>query len=173
MDDRAAFPDPQAFAQIGAPLDAALGVALREWRAVLGERLVSILLFGSAARGEWSRNSDVDLLLVVDPAPRSLADRRRPLVARWQQARRRLGLAAVQWDLVVKDRREAVQHSPLYLDMLADGILLYDRGSFLADVFARMRERMAELGSRRVYLSDGSWYWDLKPGVRFGEVVEI
>jgi hypothetical protein len=32
---------------------------------------------------------------------------------------------------------------------------------------------MRALGSRRVYLADGSWYWDLKPDFRFGEVVEI
>ena len=24
-----------------------------------------------------------------------------------------------------------------------------------------------------VFLDDGSWYWDLKPDFRFGEVVEI
>ena len=140
---------------------------------MLDERLLSVLLFGSAARGQMSEDSDVDLLLVVDPAPRSFADRRRPLISSWQQARQRLGLAAVQWVLVVKDKPEAAHHSPLYLDMLADGIFLYDRDGFLAAVFSAMRERMAELGSRRVYLSDGSWYWDLKPGARFGEAVEI
>jgi hypothetical protein len=32
---------------------------------------------------------------------------------------------------------------------------------------------MAELGSRRVELADGSWYWDLKPDWRPGEVVDL
>jgi hypothetical protein len=32
---------------------------------------------------------------------------------------------------------------------------------------------MRALGSRRVYLADGSWYWDLKPDFRPGEVVEL
>ena len=154
-------------------LRAILTVALREWRTLLHDGLVSALLFGSAARGWPGPDSDIDLLLVVDPAPRSLADRRRPLVTRWQQTRNRLGLPHVHWDLVVKDRQEAAQHSPLYLDMLADGISLYDREGFLEGVFSKMRERMAELGSRRVFLNDGSWYWDLKPGARFGEAVEI
>jgi hypothetical protein len=29
------------------------------------------------------------------------------------------------------------------------------------------------LGSRRVFIADGSWYWDLKPDFRFGEAVEL
>jgi len=32
---------------------------------------------------------------------------------------------------------------------------------------------MKELGSKRVFLTDGSWYWDLKPDLRIGEVFEI
>ena len=54
-----------------------------------------------------------------------------------------------------------------------DGILLVDRGDFFRDVLDGLRERMRQLGSRRVFLGDGSWYWDLKPDFRFGEVVEL
>ena len=54
-------------------LRATLTVALREWRTLLHDGLVSALLFGSAARGWPGPDSDIDLLLVVDPAPRSLA----------------------------------------------------------------------------------------------------
>jgi hypothetical protein len=57
--------------------------------------------------------------------------------------------------------------------MVEDAILLCDRDGFFASVLATMRERMQALGSRRVFLEDGSWYWDLKPGLRFGDVVEI
>jgi hypothetical protein len=32
---------------------------------------------------------------------------------------------------------------------------------------------MAELGSRRIELPDGGWYWDLKPDWRPGEVVDL
>ena len=52
-------------------------------------------------------------------------------------------------------------------------MLLLDRGAFFANVLDAMRARMRALGSRRVFLEDGNWYWDLKPDFRFGEVVEI
>ena len=68
---------------------------------------------------------------------------------------------------------EARFRSPLYLDLVEDGILLVDRGDFFRDVLDGLCERMRQLGSRQVFLGDGSWYWDMKPDFRFGEVVEL
>lgn len=110
---------------------------------------------------------------MADGFPRSLAERRRPLVAAWDLARAEADLGAVVWNLVTKSREEARFHSPLYLDIVEDGVLLLDRDGFFASVLEGMRSRMRALGSRRVFLPDGNWYWDLKPDFRFGEVVEI
>ena len=77
------------------------------------------------------------------------------------------------WNLIVKTPGEATFRSPLYLDMVEDAILILDRRRFFEDVLAGMRERMRELGGRRIHLPDGSWYWDLKPSFRWGDVVEI
>ena len=74
---------------------------------------------------------------------------------------------------MTKTPEEARHHSPLYLDMVEDAVLLVDRDGFFTTVLDAMRARMRELGSRRVFLDDGNWYWDLKPDFRFGEVVEI
>jgi predicted nucleotidyltransferase len=137
------------------------------------QRLVSIVLFGSVARGEARPTSDVDVLLVAEPLPRSLADRRRPFLDAWERARAAGGLPHVEWNLIVKTPDEAKVRSPLYLDLVEDGILILDRQGFFQDVLAGMRARMRELGSRRIHLPDGSWYWDLKPDFRFGDVVEI
>jgi hypothetical protein len=134
---------------------------------------MSLVLFGSVARGEARPSSDIDLLVVADGFPRSLAERRRWLLDEWTRLRRERGLAAVDWNLVTKTPDEARYHSPLYLDIVEDGILLFDRDGFLQSILDAMRTRMGVLGSRRVYLSDRSWYWDLKPDFRFGEVVEL
>ena len=132
-----------------------------------------MVLFGSLARGQGTAGSDVDLLVIAEGFPRSLVERRRPLLAAWSEARARHALPAVEWNLVTKTPEEARHHSPLYLDIVEDGILLVDRGRSFERVLDAMRARMRELGSRRVFLDDGSWYWDLKPDFRFGEVVEI
>ena len=131
------------------------------------------MLYGSVARGRSTARSDVDLLVIADGFPRSLVERRRPLLAAWSRVQAEAGLPAVEWSLVTKTPDEARFHSPLYLDMVEDGILLIDRAGFFRNVLDAMRERMRELGSRRVFLDDGSWYWDLKPDFRFGEVVEV
>jgi hypothetical protein len=125
------------------------------------------------ARGQARPGSDIDVVVVAEGLPRRLADRRRPLLESWERVRSARGLPWIEWNLVVKSPEEARYHSPLYLDIVEDGILILDRGGLVAAVLAAMRERMRALGSRRVHLPDGSWYWDLKPDFRFGEVVEI
>jgi hypothetical protein len=137
------------------------------------DRLVSIVLFGSVARRDARPTSDIDLLLVAEGLPRSLAERRRPFLEAWREVRAARGLSHVEWNLIVKTPDEARFRSPLYLDMVEDAVLILDRGRFFEEVLAGMRARMRELGSRRIYLPDGSWYWDLKPDFRFGDVVEI
>jgi len=131
------------------------------------------VLFGSVARRQARPTSDIDLVPVAEGLPRALADRRRPFLESWERARKARALPAVQWNLVTKSTAEARTRSPLHLDIVEDGILILDRGRFFEDVLAGMRARMHELGSRRIFLEDGSWYWDLKPDVRFGEIVEI
>jgi hypothetical protein len=155
------------------PFRTALQATAEAWQASLGERLISLALFGSVARGEPGPGSDIDVLLVASDLPRSLRDRRRPLIEDWQRVRAERCLPVLEWNLVAKTPEEAAYHSPLFLDIVEDGILLVDRNGFFGRVLGEMRERMRALGSRRVFLKDGGWYWDLKPDFRFGEVVEI
>jgi predicted nucleotidyltransferase len=160
-------------ASLQEPFRSALVAAADSWTADLGDRLISIVLFGSVARNQARATSDIDLVLVAQGLPRALADRRRPFLESWARVRAARALPHVEWNLVTKSMGEARFHSPLYLDIVEDGILILDRGRFFEGVLSGMRERMRALGSRRVFLDDGSWYWDLKPDFRFGEVVEI
>jgi len=139
----------------------------------LGPHLVSLVLFGSVARGEAQQTSDIDVIVVAEAFPRSLVERRRPLLALWEEARTSRGLPYVEWNLVTKTPEEARVRSPLYLDVVEDGIVIFDRHGFFQAVLQGMRERMRALGSRRIHLPGGTWYWDLKPDFRFGEVVEL
>lgn len=154
-------------------ISAALTSAVSGWTASLGPRLLSLILFGSVARGTAHETSDIDLLVIVEGLPRSLRDRRQVLLDEWSSVRARERLRPVEWNLIVKPPEEARAHSPLYLDLVEDVILLVDRDGFFEAVLSSMRARMQELGSRRVFLPDGTWYWDLKPDFRFGEIVEI
>ena len=53
------------------------------------------------------------------------------------------------------------------------GILLFDPRGVLRLKLEHLRARLEELGSSRIEPDDGTWYWDLKPDLRPGEVVTL
>ncbi len=73
---------------------------------------------------------------------------------------------------VFKTPEEAEAGSPLFLDMVQDARLLYDRDGFFAKRLAGLRRRLAELGAKRIWRGN-VWYWDLKPDYKPGEVFEL
>lgn len=73
---------------------------------------------------------------------------------------------------VIKSPEEVEAGSPLFLDMVEDALILFDRDGFFAGRLERLRRRMAELGSRRIWRGD-FWYWILKPDYRPGDVIEL
>ena len=147
-----------------------------EYRAALGDDLVAIALFGSVARGQARPDSDLDLY-VVTRLP-ILGDPR--LRATWEhidaspeyQALVTAGYRPTP-SPVLHTADELRCHSWILLDITDHGIVLHDPAGVLERELNAVRRRMAELGSRRVELPDGSWYWDLKPDWRPGEVVDL
>jgi hypothetical protein len=67
---------------------------------------------------------------------------------------------------------EIRETKPIFLDLVEEGILLHDDGTVRAKL-DQLRARMKTLGSRKIVLDDGTYYWLLKPGLRFGEVIEL
>jgi predicted nucleotidyltransferase len=143
----------------------------------LGDALVSAVLFGSVARGEAGPHSDIDLLVVVKGLPPSRLARHACLDAAdsgIEPTLRSLRSQGILTDVqpVLKTPEEAERISPLYLDLVEDAVLLFDRGGFFAEILGRLRASLARLGARRVRRGR-FWYWDLKPDYRFGEVFEV
>ncbi len=138
-------------------------------------KLVSLVLFGSLARGDVKPESDVDLLIVAEGLPESYSERLKIVRKATREAE---AMAAELWrrrsiypliDPVVLTPEEASATQPFYLDLLEDSIIIYDRG-FMEKVLRELRRKLAELGSRRVTLPDGSWYWVIG---RPGEAAEV
>lgn len=51
--------------------------------------------------------------------------------------------------------------------------VLYDKDNFFAKRLNAVEKRLRELGSKRIRLEDGTWYWDLKPDLKSGEVFTL
>jgi len=147
-----------------------------EYRTALGDELVAIALFGSVARGQARPDSDLDLY-VVTRRP-SLGDPRlRPMWGRIDASPEYQSLAIAGYRPMVSPVAHTVddlrRHPWILLDITHHGIILHDPDSVLEQELNAVQRRMAELGSKRVELPDGSWYWDLKPDWRPGEVIEL
>lgn len=142
-----------------------------------GDRLISVAVYGSLGRGTPRADSDVDLLIVAEDLSEGRIARARDFqaveaaVAPVLVELRAEGLAP-ELSPVFKTPCEVGQGSPLFLDMVEDARILYDRDAFLASALRALRARLNRLGARRVWRGD-AWFWDLKPDYRPGEVLEL
>jgi predicted nucleotidyltransferase len=143
----------------------------------LRERLVSVVLFGSVARGDATASSDIDLLIVASALPPGQFVRKRLLGDADERIQADLDAARLQGidtrlARIVRTPEEARRVRPLYLDMTEDAVLLFDRDGFFAGVLAALRASLQRLGAKRVRLGR-SWYWDLKPDFVAGDLVRL
>ena len=120
-----------------------------------GEQLVGVLVFGSWARGDTTEESDVDLLVVVDPDVAIV----RGLYRAWDEA-----TGPLTWDgrrlevHFVRLPEAGGEPSSLWAEAALEGIVLYDRGFELARRLIEIRRRIAAgvVRRRRIH---GQPYW--------------
>ena len=143
----------------------------------IGERLISVALFGSVARGTARDHSDIDLFVVISDLPTG-AFARREIVEPVHQALlselNKLLQTGVYTDLieVLRTPEEAGRFHMLYRDMMLEAQLLYDRDDFMKERLAQVRRKAQELGSTRRQIGDAT-YWDLKPDFAPGDVIAL
>lgn len=168
---------PNSRAELNAGLhDLAKRYAVKA-KEVLGDRLVSVALFGSVARGQAGPGSDIDLFVVLQESPSGMLSRRRlldpvresltPELERfWKQG------IYVDFVEVIRTRSEAGEYHPLYLDMSQEAILLYDRDRFLETLLVMVKEQLEREGAVRIVMGNFR-YWDLLRSSIPEEVAEL
>ncbi len=70
-------------------------------------------------------------------------------------------------------KEEATENRNIFLDMIDDSIILYDKDNFFKNRLKELKNRLTQLGSRKVTLKDKTWYWQLKPDIKAGEILEL
>ena len=146
-------------------------------RSYYGERLLSLAVFGSVGRGTPGPDSDIDLLLVAVDLPDGPVARNEEFgsVRRaMAPSLKAVGAEGLHPELspIIKTRAELDRGTPLLLDMTEDARILHDPHGVLVAALDRLRRRLRELGSRRIWRGR-RWYWDLKPDYRPGEIFEL
>lgn len=144
---------------------------------VYGDRLVSVAVFGSVGRAAMRPDSDIDMHFVLE----RLSNGRLKRMAEFQVLDRlmdpvlreaRVQGVSTSLSPVLKTPEEVRLGSPLFLDMVEDARILVDRNGFFRQQIDLLRERLAQLGAKRVWKGN-AWYWDLKPDYRCGEEFEL
>lgn len=145
--------------------------------AVYGNRLRSVALYGSVARGTMRPDSNIDVLIVAEPLAPSRAARMdefeqvdHHLAAAIAAARDR-GVRTIVMP-VIKTPQELRAGSMLHLDMTDQARILFDADGLLRDYLEDLGLRLRAMGARRVPFG-GGYYWELKPDFRWGDRIEL
>jgi predicted nucleotidyltransferase len=103
----------------------------------LGSKPVSVIVFGSFARGEADADSDLDVVFVRPQEVREDDERWAESVEEWRQFARRLTGNRVEILEAAEDRlgRLLRSHRPLWADISRDGVVVY--GTPLDDLRGR------------------------------------
>lgn len=120
---------------------------------LFGDRLLALVAYGSWARGEAARDSDVDLLVVLDPR----APITRGLYRRWDERELAIDGHEVEPHFV-HVLAEGRAGTGLWAEAALDGIVLFERGHDVSRSLARVRR---ELVSGRLVrkTAHGQPYW--------------
>ncbi|MGA2959028.1 MAG: nucleotidyltransferase domain-containing protein [Thermodesulfobacteriota bacterium] len=150
---------------------------LSQITAFYGEKVISVVVFGSVARGCQNFNSDIDVLIIANKVPdgrikrirefEAVEDRIEPFLKSLQKEGINTRISAL-----IKTPEEAKKGSPLFLDMVEDAQILFDRGGFFSVLLKRVKKRLKVLGARRIWKGNAG-YWVLKPDLKPGEVFKM
>ena len=147
-------------------------------RTFYSDRLISLVLFGSYARRENRRDSDIDLLIVLDDLEGKGRLKRQEVFVReiempLEELRSSCEKEAilVEASPLILNRKEAGVFLPIYLDMVEHHFLVVDRQGFMKKRIGEVRQQMQRWGSRRREIG-GHWYWEIQPGLKWNEVID-
>lgn len=163
-------------------------IGYREYQALLeeivglfkkqfGDEFLACAVFGSVARGEAGKGSDIDIIVVHRSGNYYPTDRHVKVIRelREKDEYNRLceqGFSPDPYPVYLSEE-ELTQNPWVLLDVTEDGIILYDKEDILKKRLDHLRQRLKQLGSKRIFLPDGSWYWDLKPDWKRGEEFKL
>lgn len=138
-----------------------------------GDNLISIVLYGSVARGTARDESDIDILIILKDAPNAYYERLEPVIDIEIELRKNISGTAPIFSSIILSKEEAMENRNIFLDMIDDSIILFDKDNFFKNRLKELKNRLIQLGSRKVTLKDNTWYWQLKPDIKAGEILEL
>lgn len=150
---------------------------LLQSKKIYGQRLVTLAVFGSWASGKNTSESDIDILVIAEGLPRKRLVRVEEFSAVEEALERDIDKLRSQgietyFSLIFKTPEEVKHGSLLFLDMLYELIILFDKKNFFSNYLKDFKKRLDEMGAKRIEEGE-RWYWVLKPDYKPGETFKI
>ncbi len=152
---------------------------LEELKKDLKENLLALAVYGSFARGDYKKTSDLDLIIILKKCSKSPNERASLILPAILRTRETIEYKEVRkegffpdFSPIIYQEDELAKTPSIFIDACFDSVIVYDTG-VLKNKFEKVRRKLKELGAKRVDLGDGKRYWVLKPDLKPGEVFEI
>lgn len=119
-----------------------------------GERLISLIVYGSYAREENKLDSDIDLFIVIKNKENRRA-RIREFLKQIESPFLNSSLVLLDENInseistVILTEKEALCFNPLYLDMVSKKIIIFDRDNFMEQLLLKYKDLMKECKTRK------------------------
>lgn len=141
-----------------------------------GEDVISVILFGSVARGKWTLESDIDLLLIFSNDSTNLTKRLKKILFNFYEFNQLIDKEGNQLYGIIQEvpllQQDLNNFRTLFYDIAIDGILIFDRNNVGLEFINRIKRRIKDKGLKRIFLGEEDFYWKRKD-VKFGEIVEL
>ncbi|MHA1264044.1 MAG: nucleotidyltransferase domain-containing protein [Candidatus Helarchaeota archaeon] len=145
----------------------------------LRKNLLSVILFGSVARGKWTSESDIDLFLIISNNVKNktiLHQELTSLILDFYES-------YASRNIIGKKQFHSIQLIPAFLDDLntfrtlfydiaMDGIIILDNENIGKEFMEKIKLKMRMKGLKRIYISDEDFYWK-RDRIEFGELIEL
>lgn len=124
-------------------------------------RVISICIYGSYARGAATKDSDIDILVIANDIAKKRIDRTDAII----KIKDAMALKTPA-DILLLTEDECIAnfrgHNPLFLDIVLDGVVVFDTNEFIKALVEKTREYMKEKGIRRI---GTLWKFPVKPRI--------
>jgi predicted nucleotidyltransferase len=150
----------------------------KEVKKFYGKNLVSFVIFGSVAKETTSPYSDIDLLIISKNLPDGRTKRVIEFIEniekKVEKDIKKLRKEEIFTELspLIKKPEEVKTGSFLFLDMIEDAIIYYDKNEFFRNYLNTLKEKLKRYGAKKVY-KKGGYYWVIKEDFNIKEGIEI
>jgi len=142
------------------------------------KNLISFVVFGSVAREKTSPFSDIDLLIICENLPYNRTKRIIEFIENIEKKlendikKLREKNIFTEISPIIKTKEEVFKGSLIFLEMIFDALIIYDKNNFFKNYLKVLEEKIKEYGAKKVY-KKGGYYWIIKENVNIKEGVEL